>query len=408
MLNKLRWRFISVATSSLALVLLLLIVGINGLYRFEFDRNADSILRLIAEHEGTIPPYAEEPGPRLFGRSLLSPESPFDVRFFTAWLDDDGEIVRTQMEHIHSVTGDNVSQYVARAAEVGSEYGYVDQYRFYRCEDYDRTLYIFLSCYRGQTMTWKLLWISFVLAFIILSGAAILVYLFSRQAIAPVIQNMERQQRFITDASHEIKTPVTVIGSYASLMVMEEPQNEWAAAIEKETGRLSAMVNDLVKLSRWDEEGPFVEKERFSLSEAIWDLLPTYRKLAESGGHDLTAHIQENVSISGDEGAIQNAISALLENAVAYALPGGVITVELETKRKTARLRVSNPCQLPADVTPERLFDRFYRADPSHSRASGGNGIGLSLSRAIVEAHGGAVRARLEGGQIAFTITLPL
>jgi len=408
MLKKLRWRFIGVATVSVALVLLLLIVGINLFFRIQNNRNADGMLRLIARHEGTIPSYSEEMGPRQFGQPTFTPETPFDTRFFTVWLNDSGEIVQTQMEHIHAVTGENVAEYLSRAVSSGRAYGYVEQYRFYRCEEYDQTLYVFLDCFRNQSMTRNLLWISFALAFAVLAGASILVFLFSKRAIAPMVKSMERQQRFITDASHEIKTPVTVIGSYASLMVMEDPENEWAGAIEKETGRLSTMVNDLVRLSRWDEERPFVDKERFSLSEAVWDLLPTYQKLAESNGHVMELKIQDEVCMNGDEGAIQNAVSALLENAVKYAVPDSAITVELDTKRKSAWIRVSNLCDLPADTDPERLFDRFYRADPSRSRGSGGSGVGLSLSRAIVEAHGGTVHARIDGERIVFEIVLPI
>ena len=144
MLKKLRWRFIGVATVSVALVLLLLIVGINLFFRFQNDRNADDMLQLIARHEGTIPSYPEDMGPRQFGQPSFSPETPFDTRFFTVWLDNSGEIIQTQMEHIHAVTEANVAEYLSRAISSGKAYGYVEQYRFYRCEEFDQTLYVFL------------------------------------------------------------------------------------------------------------------------------------------------------------------------------------------------------------------------------------------------------------------------
>ena len=311
------------------------------------------------------------------------------------------------MEHIRAVDEDEVKEYVSRAAAGGKTYGYVGQYRFYRCTDYEQTLYVFLDSFRAQTMSGRLLRSSAVASLVILLGAMVFVYLFSGRAIAPVVKSMERQQRFITDASHEIKTPVTVIGSYASLMLMDDPDNEWARTIEKETGRLSALVTNLVKLSRWDEEGPLASRERFSLSEALWDLLPTYEKLAAANGHAVETDICEDVSAEGDEGAIQNAISVLLENAVKYAVPGSDIKVALEKKRRSARLRVTNGCDLPADLDTERLFDRFYRADGARSRTTGGNGVGLSLARAIVEAHRGTVRAVRDGETITFILELP-
>ena len=408
MLTRLRWRFIWVSTLSLALVLALMFVGINVLYRVQFDRNADSILRMIAEREGHLPPVFDKEERRAIGQPLFSPESPYDTRFFLVWLTEDDQIEKTQMDRISAVTEDNVAEYVTQALETGKIYGYVEQFRFYHCTDYNKPMLVFLSCYRTRTMTRNLLWISLTLSLTILLGAAIVLYAFSRRAIAPAEKSMERQQRFITDASHEIKTPVTVIASYASLMTMEDPDNEWAQTIEKETGRLSALVTNLVKLSRWDEEGPVVSRERFSFSEAVWDLLPTYQKLAESNGQAVTIDIQEGVTCQGDEDAVQNAVSVLLENAVQYAVGASPIAVSLGTKRKTALLRITNECDLPPELEVERLFDRFYRADPARSRSTGGNGVGLSLARAIVEAHNGSLRAHREQNTIIFELSLPL
>ena len=408
MLKKLRWRFIWVATLSVALVLLLLIAGINLSFRYQNNRNSDEMLRLIAEYEGSIPAYSDDTGPRGFSRPGFTQETPFDTRFFAVWIDEDGDVIKAQLEHIRAVTGENLQQYLEKAVQSGDEYGFVERYRFYRCEDYSQTLYVFLDCFRSQTMARELLGISFVLAFAVLLGAAALLFLFSKRAIDPMVKSVERQQRFITDASHEIKTPVTVISSYASLLAMEDPDNEWARTIEKETGRLSALVTNLVKLSRWDEEGPVIDKTRFSLSEAFWDLLPTYQKLAESGGHAMDTMIQEDVWIEGDEGAMQNAISVLLENAVKDAVPGSPIATQLEKKRKTACIRVTNETDLPQELELERLFDRFYRADPSRNRSSGGSGVGLSLARAIVEAHKGTVTAKRDDSRIVFEIVLPL
>ena len=407
MLRRLRWRFIGVAALSLTAVLLTLTVGINLFFRIQNDKNEDAMLRLIAEQRGSIPAYTGSDDFQLDGGPTLTAETPFDTRYFTAWVDADGQIIQAQMEHIRAVAGDEVKKYVSRAAAKGKTFGYVGQYRFYRCTDYEQTLYVFLDCFRAQAMSGRLLRSSAAISLVILFGAMVLVYLFSGRAIAPAVKSVERQQRFITDASHEIKTPVTVIGSYASLMLMDDPDNEWARTIEKETGRLSALVTDLVKLSRWDEEGARVSKERFSLSEALWDLLPTYEKLAAADGHAVETDIAEDVSVEGDEGAIQNAISVLLENAVKYAVPGSAITVTLEKKRRGAQLRVTNGCDLPAGLDPERLFDRFYRADGSRNRTTGGSGVGLSLARAIVEAYRGSVRAVRDGENITFIMELP-
>ena len=189
---------------------------------------------------------------------------------------------------------------------------------------------------------------------------------------------------------------------------MEEPDNEWARGVQKESERLTRLVSNLVLLSRWDEETPAMENRTFDLSRALWDALAPYQNLAAAKGKRLEAEIDEGLTLTGDESAVQTAFATLLENAVQYSLPESVIEFSARRDNRRVDVRLTNRCALPEGLDANRLFDRFYRADSSRSRDTGGSGIGLSIAKAIIEAHRGTIGAmRPDDQTILFTVRLP-
>lgn len=410
MLKRLRWKFTGTAMLSVFIVLALLVGGINLVYRQVALRGLDDMLEMIAANQGRIPAPAPAPGnarPAPWGPQI-TPETPYDTRFFVVWADPSSDQARVQMDFIASVSGKDAEAICAAAAAAGTKTGFVEHYRFLRVEEQDNTVYIFLDSSRQLQTFRNLLLISLLISFAALCLTFLLVWLLSGRAIRPTVRSIESQKRFITDASHEIKTPLTVISSYADVMCMEDEGNEWAQGIRKESHRLSRLVSDLVLLSRWDEEAPIRETRRFDLSRAVWDTITPYKNLAEAKGKAFSVRVADGLMLDGDEGAMQTALSTLLENAVQYALPESEISVTADKIKRSVGIEVSNRCVLPENLELDRLFDRFYRADPSRSRDSGGTGVGLSIARAIIEAHGGKITAaRAEGDRIVFHITLP-
>ena len=407
MLKRLRWKFIGTAMLAVCIVLTVLVSGINIVYRHVTIRGMDNLLSMIAENQGQVPQYAPERTPSPWN-APITPETPFETRFFVVWPDAASEASRTQMDFIASVTGEDAESFLALAMSSGDEKGFVEQYRFLREEEQGSTFYVFLDSTRQLRTFRDLLLVSALITLSAMCLTFLLVWIFSGRAIRPTVRNVESQKRFITDASHEIKTPLTVISSYADVMCMENAQNEWAQGIKKESLRLSRLVSDLVLLSRWDEEMPMREKRRFDLSRALWDTVTPYRNLAEARGKSFHSEIAEDLAMEGDESAIQTAVSTLLENAVQYSLPGSTIFFSARRSKRSIAIEVSNESLLPENLEPDRLFDRFYRADPSRSRDSGGTGVGLSLAKAIVEAHEGRIGVRCDGNdRITFHITFP-
>ena len=234
-----------------------------------------------------------------------------------------------------------------------------------------------------------------------------IIVLCSRRAIAPVVQASERQKQFITDASHELKTPITVIATSLKVLEMEVGQQKWIDKAESQTEKLTQLVNALVTLSRMDEETSPLQMADFPVSDALTETAESFRDFAASAGHTLDVRVTPGLHYCGDEYAIRQLVSILLDNAVKYAAPEASIVFSLEKGRHGVVIRTENQCDALDTTALGRLFDRFYRADPARSGETGGFGIGLAIARSIAEGHHGTIRAESpDGCTVIFTAEL--
>ena len=230
--------------------------------------------------------------------------------------------------------------------------------------------------------------------------------LLARRAVKPYMRNLEMQKQFVTNAGHELKTPLTAISASADVLAMELEDDEWVRNIRTQSARLSKLVADLVTLSRLDEENPLPEKARFSLSDALWEAADSFAPLIRAAGKGYSQSIEDGLSLNGDRAAVQQTASILLDNALKYTPEGGGISLRAFRSGRRNIIEVSNTCEGLDETELERLFDRFYRADKARSGAVKGSGIGLSIAKAAVEAQGGRIRAERRGDGLCFRITL--
>lgn len=402
MLRKLRERFILSAMAAFGIVMLMLVAGINALnYKVTVDRQ-DDMLAGIMEYEqiresrppGDKPPMISDM-PWADG-----PEADFTTRFFIVHCNGEGQLMDIFHEHISSVDQEEIRQEAERILSGHREKGYWKDYRYMvRQEDVGVTI-IFLNVFREQRLIRSLFWVSVVTALLSFCVVLALTVFFSGRAIRPYLRNIERQKRFITDAGHELKTPLTSISTSADILEMELEGDEWVENIKKQTARMTRLVSDLVALSRLDEETPFPEKAEFSISDAAWETAEAFGAAAQAKGKTCMQQIEENLRFTGDRAAIQRLLSILLDNAVRYGAEGGEIRLEVFRRHNRIYLMVSNPCDVEKIPDLNRLFDRFYRPDEARSSDAGGTGIGLSMARAIAEAHGGKITAESRDGRI--------
>ena len=407
MLKKMRWRFIGAAMAAFTAVVLTLLCFVNLWNYHSVTSQQDEALTRLMEIEDQPAPFSSRLGALSFDDwSHFSPEVQYSLRFFSVHYDADGAVLRVNQDYIASISESDAEVYAEAVLESGKVHGYESGYRYLVDTAEDETVVLFLNSEREiQTMR-SLLWITLAIAAVCLVVVFGLVVLFSRRAIAPYLKNMEAQKQFITNAGHELKTPLTAISTSADVLAMEHEGDEWVHNIQVQSGRLAKLISSLVALSRLDEEDPFPVRTEFSLSDALWEISEPFVSLAQAKGKTYTQDIADGLTVTGDRPAIQQMVSILLDNALKYSPDGGSIALAARRSGKRVEIIVSNTVDEARTIDTSRLFDRFYRADESHSNTVSGTGIGLSIARATAEAHGGSISARQEGHTMVFTVRL--
>jgi signal transduction histidine kinase len=341
--------------------------------------------------------------------NIRSAEMPYQTRYFFARTNSNGNIIETDVLHIATVTVEEAAEYAKAVIPLGREKGFYHTYRYRVSEKSDGSkLIIFADISSNILDALSLLGQSLFVGLCTLVAMFVLVFLFSGKAVAPVVESLEKQKRFITDAGHELKTPLAVISANVDVLELESGKSEWTISIKNQVKRMNALVKNLLTLSRMDEEVLHVVYTDFDMSAVVKDTALSFEAMAETGHKNYQMHIESGIHITGDKNAINQLTSLLIDNAMKYSSENGSISVIL-SKGKSIVLEVSNTCDEIPQGNLDMLFDRFYRADSSRSRESGGYGIGLSVARAIATSHGGKIEALRNGDKlIRFVVTLPL
>ena len=339
---------------------------------------------------------------------LKDEEANYMTRFFVVRVSSDGSVVETSRDYIASVDESKAAEFADMAMKRRSDRGYIREYRFHKIQTSDgETAIIFLNASREKLYMRTLLILTLAVSFLSLVIVFILVTVLSGRAIRPIASNIKQQKQFITDASHELKTPLTSISTSLDVLSMEHGEDEWIDNIRKQTGRMSKLVSELVTLSRLDEDQPIPDKEQFSLSNAAWEIAEVYKPQAKAKEKTFDTEIADDILLTGDKAAIQQMLSVLLDNAIRYSDEKGTIRFAINKKKNRARIEVFNTCfyEIPPDT--DRLFDRFYRPDSSRSTETGGTGVGLAIAKAVALSHGGSIEAKCPDGK-SMTITILL
>ncbi len=407
MLKKMRIRIIAYVMAAFFTVMLSVafLINVGNYYRITGD--LDRELERILENEKGVDEKTEESGTSHSDQSRPKiPESRYMNRSFMVHLMDD-EIDGVYTHDIASVDGDEAAEYVSAVLRKNKDKGYYGDYRYLIDKAGNETTVVFLNVFVEIKMIKSLLSTSAL----IMTGSLVMVFIFilflSKKAIEPFARNIEQQKRFITDASHELKTPLTSISASLDVIAMEEGESEWIGNIRNQLKHMNKMVSELVTLSRLDEAKPIAEKEVFSLSEAAWETIEVFRPQALSEGKTFDVNIDSEITLSGEKSIIQQLFSVLLNNAVSYCTENGYISFSLKEEAGKRVIRVFNTCEYENALDTSRIFDRFYRPDESRNSQTGGTGIGLSIAKAIVDSYGGSIEAVCPDGK-TMTITAKL
>lgn len=289
----------------------------------------------------------------------LSPETPFETRYFTVTADDNGKITSSDLDNIAAVDEETAQKYTEAVMKSGKTTGFYDIYRYRAVETEDGTKYIFLDCRRELSNVKNNLITMTLVSLAGLGAVLVLVVIFSRIVFRPVEESIRKQKRFITDASHELKTPLTIIDANTEVMEMESGESQWTKSTRKQIVRLSAQVQ----------------------------------------GKNLQLTVKPGIIYRGNEKSIRQLLGILMDNAMKYSSENAEISVSLKKKGKKILLEIYNDAEDLPEGRLDILFERFYRLDSSRNSSTGGSGIGLSVAQAIVQAHKGKITAENKTGK---------
>lgn len=407
MIRSLRRKFILIAMTSLigTMAILCAAIGISNFYAA--TNRVDKAIFILRQNGGTFLPHGSHFDPSDFNFQI-TPETPFETRYFVVELTAQKEIKSVNLEHIAALDRQTVVDTISQIIDAGTERGYVDHYRFgvFPDEDGGNTI-IVLDCFLQLQSTNNMLRITVAMFLICVLIVFVLLLFLSKRAIRPFVDNLERQRQFITDASHELKTPLAILSANIGLLEDTYGSDKWLESARSQIVRLDKLIKNLVELARTEESIKEDAAACFSISEVAQANADAFQMLAEADGKVLAAEIAGGINLKGVQDNFFRLFSILLDNAVKYCDPEGVIQLSVSQRGRSVYITVSNPCAGVNAAQLPRYFDRFYRADSSRARSTGGYGIGLSTAKAIVARHKGRIFNHYADGVITFTAVIP-
>ena len=426
MIKKLRTKFIKITMISVFLVLFILMGAINIMNYRSTDDEATSKLNMLIQNngefpergmgklsDGTVPPdpggsnSSMDNGSEFQERAMK--EMPFSTRYFTVIMNSGGKAKSANTDHIAAVSTDSAIAYAEELYSDGKKTGYIDDYKYTLTTINNHKTYLFIDCSREMASFRNFLYVSIAISLLGLACVFLLVFFISSFAVRPITESYAKQKRFITDASHEIKTPLAIIRANTEVMELENGESEWIKSNKHQIERLSSLTEKLVFLTRMDEDNaPLMNMNDFSISDAVSDTVSAYESMAKTNGITLKYDISENINYHGDESMIRQLISLMMDNAMKYSSEHGNINVTLKNDRmKRVLITIENSVDSIEKGNHDELFERFYRSDKSRNSKTGGFGIGLSVCEAIVTAHKGHIHAEsTDGKSIRFIVSL--
>ena len=412
MIYRLQRKFILISAISVFMVVTLIFGVMLMLNVSSMNRNMDMLADRVSEGGGRFPgsfgemmPPDKMPPRNEQNFDFITPETPFATRHFTVFFDNNGEVSRTNTESIYAIDENMAIEYAEKAVDDGDERGWISNYRYKVFFTEIGYGVVFVDGSMNRTALMQSTTISAIVLLVCATLVLILIFSLSKKAVKPIAESYEKQKQFITDANHELKTPLTLILTNLDIAEAEFGKNEWLDDIRSEGHRMAELVNQLVALSRMDEENHPLSVSEVSFGELVADTVSEFDPLAKDRGKVLASSVDKEIACFGDEGLLHRLVCILMDNAIKYCDQDGEISVTLRGGRHVV-LMIENTYSAVDEIELHRLFDRFYRADKAR-KFTGGYGIGLSMAKAIVEKHKGEITAyKRDCAHIGFKVIL--
>lgn len=432
----LRRKFMIVAIAALVAALLLIFAALNIWNHMLATERVDSVISVLYENDGVFPEEWKLKDPRYKrGTFEATSETPFETRYLAATFDTTRSLTSLDATHVAELDEQEAAEVIGHMLDGVANAGYYDRYRFRVFTEQDGSgMIIAVDCFQQLQSSHTLLLISAAIMGATVTITGLLIVPLSKLFVDPYVRNLERQKRFVTDASHELKTPIAIISANTDLIEATGGESSWTRSTRAQTARLNKLTGELIELARTDEPIERALREDVDLASIVRREVEDFFPLAEASGKTLVCTIdtfegaamrtsvadrlggisareaskaEPRIIVSGSPEELDRLVSVLVDNAVKYCDDNGSIRVRLEQRKREIVLTVTNPCASLTTQDTRRMFDRFYRADASRSRSTGGNGIGLSIAQGIVSRHEGSIRARKLGAELEMRVMLP-
>lgn len=411
MIQHFRKKFIIFSTCALLLVILTIVGSISAITYFRSRQEVNAVLTILSNNEGRMPLQVKNhqdviPQPH-FTRESLS-----QYRFFSATIPANGAPIEIDNQHILSVSPGAIKKLAQRVIKRPTNQGHViykkTVYAYQIKQNRGQTTVVFLDETLLMDRTWEIIYIGLLLGFISLIMYALILILTSRRAIRPIIEAEQRQKEFITNAGHELKTPLTVIAANTEMQELTSGETELTTSTKQQVNRLTKLINYLVSLARLQEQ-PTFNMGPVNASQVTDKVANGFASVITGDGHRFSKQIRPGLVVTADENYFYELVSILLDNANKYCDPDGDVKVSLRhgKRNKNVLLMVTNSYAKGDQVDANRFFERFYREDKARTvNKKAGFGIGLSMAQTIVQNFGGRIKAQYVDGKISFVVTL--
>ena len=326
--------------------------------------------------------------------------------FYTVAMSYDGDVLEVRNDEAAVYTDGELEALAARVLDGKKDSGVLDNLAYYRA---DKDGYVLVAFMDNTVLSGGM---STLFRYTLIFGAVALAALFflaeylARRIVAPLEESYQKQRRFISDAGHELKTPVSVVSANAELLSRQIGENQWLRNIQHENERMGNLVGQLLELARTESVAP--RMERLDLSHLVDGEALPFEGAAFEQGLLLYESVTPSLFVNGNSTQLKQLVSILLDNAIRHSFGGKEIRLELTKEHGCARLSVTNAGR---DIPPEqraRLFERFYRVDEARNGDDRHYGLGLAIAKSITEGHRGKLEVHCSDGLVTFRAALPL
>lgn len=413
MIKQLQKKFVLSSMLAITILLVTVIGGINVFNAVSSDKQTDKLLSTLAEVENsalTLMLPEVRSSWDIFS-AVVTQDDTLGAIYFVVREDVFGKLRTVDTSHISSVSTEEAMQYIDQVSKIENGTGNLGRFKYMIMPTVGNLgkTYIFLDVTKQISNVWQVAFLSVGVGVLCWITMFLLTILLSKKAIKPIAANMERQKQFVTDAGHEIKTPLAIIMANTDAMELHYGENKYSKNIKNQVFRLKDLTQDLLALAKMEEDPEKKIIEKFCISVLVEDSISQFEQGMFVKGIKLQKSIQPEVSIVSDKEKVQRLVSILMDNATKYASEKGSIEIYLSIVNKQVQLVIANTAENLEKLEPQKMFDRFYRGDDARTQKSGGYGIGLSAAKAIVEALKGSISVQIKDmKKIFFVIKLPL